>query len=246
MADLDNDGDLDVYGWGYFDGDGVVWLNGGDGTSWTLVDNAFTLADWDPDQDSIHESVALGSYDLTADGLPDLFACTNNTQSPTSCTVHVGNGDGTFGAVPGTSLAQVVNGVAVADFTGGGLDVLGGLDDDGDPGQVWIWEPSTLGPAPYSGPGVAALDVNPGDESGNDEPGYGWMFPWDWDGDGDQDIVANVLSSFNDNTLTLWYVENLGGSNAAGWAAPVQIGESEGSTGGDTIVQSSVGMPIFN
>ncbi len=246
-ADLDGDGDIDVYGWDYFGGDGVVWLNGGDGQSWTTVDDAFSLDSWDPNNDGTHESVALGSYDLTADGIPDLLECSNNASSPTSCTVHAGTGNGTFTAIPGTSLAEVVNGVLAGDFTGDGLtDLVGGFDDDGDPGQVWIWQTTSVSPSPFSGPGTEVFDVNPGDESGNDEPGYGWGFPWDWDGDGDLDVVATVLTSFNDSEMTLWYVENIGGVDWGGWAAPMVIGTSDSATGGDNIIQTSMGMPLFN
>ena len=245
-ADLDGDGDLDVYGWDYYSGAGVSWLNGGDGLSWTAVGGAFTLASWDPNDDGTHESVALGSYDLTEDGLPDLMECSNNTQAPTACTVHVGNGDGTFGAVPGTSLDQVVNGVAVGDFTGdGNPDVLGGLDDDWDPGQAWTWQNSSTSPTPFSGPGVEAFDLNAVDESGENQPGYGWMYPYDWDGDGDLDIVSTVLEDFNGSPMTLWYVENLTGTSVAGWGTPEEIGQTDSTTGAGSLVQNSMGMPVF-
>ncbi len=250
VADLDGDGDLDVLGWEYWSGDGVVWLNDGDGTSWETEDEfgpndnrPFELAYWDPQDDNTHEVVAMPPVDLTQDGVPDFVECANSAVPPTVCTAWIGNGDGSFTSAPGASLDRVVNGLAVADFNGDGwADIVGGLDDDGDAGQVWFWETNPLAPAPASGPGVEAFDLYPAIESGNDNPGYGWMYPYDWDSDGDIDIIANVMDPAFGNAQTVFLALN----NGSAVFTVTEVGSTVSSTGGEPIVQTQIGVPAFN
>ena len=249
VADLDADGDLDVLGWGYWSGEGIVWLNDGDGGSWQTENEfgpndapPFQLAYWDPSDEGVHEVVAMPPVDLTADGVPDFVECENAAVPPTVCTAWIGAGDGSFTSAPGGSLDRVVNGLAVADFDGDGwADIVGGLDDDGDAGQAWIWLTNPLSPSPASGPGVEAFDLYPGIETGNDNPGYGWMYPYDWDSDGDIDIIANVMDPAFGENQTVFLALNDGG----GTFSVTEVGSTVSSTGGAPIVQTGIGVPVF-
>ncbi len=245
-ADLDGDGDIDVLGIEFNSGAGRVWLNSGSGTSWTAAPNAFDLGSWDPDDtDSAHFSVSMPPADLDGNSIPDLVECSNPFSSPTTCTLHTGAGDGTFVQGPQFTLDRVVNGVTVGDFNGDGApDLVGGLDDDGDAGQVWIWLGNPLGPAalPF-GPGVPLFDVNTPDSTGgsNDAPGYGWPFASDVDDDGDLDIVVAVMEPFNSTNHTLYLATNDGlGNFTVSTIGPTQATWG----GGDVFMQSSVGVQV--
>jgi|GEM_PF-1106033 len=207
-ADVDNDGDLDVIGWNFSDGQGAVWLNDGDGSTWTPLQSTtsparpFALQSWDPFDASARTVVSLPPADLTGDGLVDLLECTNDAGDPTDCVVHVGDGQGEFVAGPTFSLDRIVNGIAAGDFDGDGtVDLVGGLDDDGDAGQAWIWTGSPAGPASlWSGAGLEVFDLTPdgsGDDDDDDDDsnlvGYGWPWAHDWDGDGDLDLLVTVM-----------------------------------------------------
>jgi|GEM_PF-2117926 len=246
VADVDQDGDLDVLGIEFNDGDGRVWLNDGTGTSWTAVGDAFELDSWDPSDTNTFASVGLPAVDVTGDQLPDLLECNNNAQSPTSCVIHNGVGDGTFVEGATFTLQRLANSVAAGDFNGdGAIDYVGGLDDDGDAGQVWMWEGIPGGPSTLpSGGGVEAFDVEP-DGAGSDtnEPGYGWLFPGDADDDGDLDVFVTVMDPFGGANHVVYLATNdgLGGFTVS------TIGSSDNSwgDGGDNArVQSSLGVPV--
>ena len=246
VGDLDGDGDLDVLGIEFNSGEGRVWLNSGNGTSWTAASSAFDLGSWDPgDLDSEHFSVSMPPADLDRDTVPDLVECTNQFSSPTTCTLHSGLGDGTFLSGAQFTLDRVVNGVAVGDFNGDGVpDLIGGLDDDGDAGQVWIWAGDPTAPSALpSGAGVELFDVNEPDSSAgsNNAPGYGWPFASDVDDDGDLDVVIAYMDPFNtvDHTLALATNDGLGNFTVS------TIGPTNATWGGgNAFLQSSIGVQV--
>ncbi len=199
-ADLDGDEDLDVFGWDWWDGEGQVWLNDGTGTSWSRVPASsgdprpFDLLQW---TNGANEVISIPPADVTGDGVVDLVECEYD-DGATECNIHEGDGDGTFTLGDSFEVDRHVNGFAMRDLNGDGfVDFIGGLDDDGDAGQVWVWWGDVSGTLP-SGDGEEAFDVNtpdvPNDEGemdDDDKPGYGWLFPYDHDGDGDIDLLVD-------------------------------------------------------
>jgi hypothetical protein len=140
-----------------------------------------------------------------------------------------------------------VNGFALADFDGDGeVDFLGGLDDDEDAGQAWVWLNDPANPALPSGPGIEAFDVNVPDLIGgsSDDVGRGWPYPYDWDDDGDVDVIVSIIDPFPSNDRTLWVALNDGAANFA----LTEVGTSEGTWGTSSYgeyVQDIIGVPVF-
>ena len=106
--------------------------------------------------------------------------------------LYFGNGDGTFthefafnnSECAGKDILAVVAG----DFDKDGhCDALVGQDDDGDPGQTWLYKGEGTGGFTYFG---EAYDTNPSRESGGDESGAGYADAFDFDGDGNLDVIA--------------------------------------------------------
>jgi hypothetical protein len=147
--------------------------------------------------------------------------------------VHEGNGDGTFTyAGADFSLPRLINGLGLADLNRDGIvEYFGGLDDDGDPGQAWLWQPAGPWSLP-SGPGVELVDLNPGQESGSDEAGYGWLYPWDTHRPEGMDLVATSLAGMDNNVVNIHYIENLG---SGGFTATV-LGNAWHSFGNNNIL----------
>ena len=211
-ADVDADGDLDLVGWAHSTGAGYVWINDGTGTSWTNLGTfphptPFQLQHWDP-AGSDHGTVALPPRDVDGDLLPDLVECAHPENGATSCTVHSGVGDGTFVASASFSVSRSSTHTTWLDVTGDGVvDLVAGLDDDGDPGQLWFWE-GTAGSSWPSGAGQELVDLQPGEESAVDGAGAGYLWPVDLDLDGDEDLMVIAQAAYGLSTRTLHRVMN--------------------------------------
>lgn len=195
-ADLDNDGDMDFleaknreFGPGLFwIAVGNAWMNDGTGT-FTRVGGAFDFSSifsgW-----TLGMSVTLG--DLDGDGFPDMLASEQQSggDQPSRVYALLGNGDGTFGPPQHVfTTPHPATFISLGDVNNSGtVDALVGMDDDGDPGQVYVFFGQGNGqffPTPFE-----AFDTNPA-ESGGDQPGGGRFQLADVTGDGVLDVVAS-------------------------------------------------------
>ncbi len=205
-SDVDGNGTVDVIGWDYSSGEGYTWLGAGDGT-FDEQRGGFELRWWGPNDGNRREFVAMPPADGNDDGIVDLFECTNLAGAQTRCEYSVGDGEGGFEPVVDWLMDALMNGGAFADFDGDGdVDIVGGLDDDGDSGQAWIWileEGEIVG-------GGEAFDVNPAEENSQNEAGYGWMYPLDVDADGDLDLITVTMNPFLEGPMDLHLVRNDG------------------------------------
>jgi hypothetical protein len=250
-ADLDLDGDLDLIGWDWGGGGGQVWLNDGSGQTWSRLPVAdggarpFELLFWDASDPDEREAVQLPPVDVTGDGYPDLVEC-GNEGADTDCLIHVGDGDGTFTTGTPFLLDATVNGFAWADVDGDGtLDFVGGLDDDGDAGQVYVWWSADFVAGLPWGEGDDLFDVNP-DLSSQDtnQPGYGWLYAYDWDDDGDVDFLATYMDPLWSANRTIKLALNDGAGNFT-----VQVVDTAthtwGSGWGNMRVPDNIGVPVW-
>ena len=133
-------------------------------------------------------------------------------------------------------------GLVLGDFDGDGvIDLAGGLDDDGDSGQVWIWFGDSEEPGEFSGGGVPAFDLVPGN-SGSDQPGLGSLTTYDVDGDGDLDLIASIQPSYAVCDRDLYVALNDGSGNFVhSWA-----GVTECQWGANSIwLQDFYGVPTL-
>jgi hypothetical protein len=124
--------------------------------------------------------VSFSALDQNADGKNDIVFLTyaSGGNSPAPVYLLLGNGDGTFDFSNQTPLLThnqggkqaPANAVIFADFDGDKVgDVLAGLDDDGDPGAMWLYKGT--GPGQFASGSTKVLDINPGTNSGSDKPG---------------------------------------------------------------------------
>ncbi len=129
--------------------------------------------------------------------------------------LYLGNGDGTFYHIgslettnPGGSGQSGSVTVVAGDFNGDGHDdLIQGQDDDGDPGQTWLWLGNGNGSFTKVG---EAYDANPSDESGQNKGGAGYGDAYDFDRDGVFDVVCTasqigVCFFKGDTTSATWF-----------------------------------------
>ena len=188
-ADLDADGDVDLLSIQLGTTNlGLVtaYLNDGLG-SFSAASTGLTLVS---PLTSGHWSLGRTPVDHTGDGVPDLVECGWTAGNHSLCLMHPGQGDGTF--AQGTTIAVLqspVHTVAQGDFNSDGAgDLLVGLSDRGDAGQLYFLE--GLGNGSFALP-TYSLDVNTEDESNVvAAEGRGLALPMDVDQDADLDLVV--------------------------------------------------------
>jgi hypothetical protein len=217
-ADLNQDGTLDVFGYSAALGFGTTMLNDGLG-NFTLIQNAYDVS-------AAYSGYRMASVyhaaDLNGDSYPDLAMLEYSGSGSGGAGIHLffGNGDGTFTAPTKVhTLAAPANGMDFGDFDGDGLsDLIVGLDDDGDPGQVWILLGDGMGLAPP----VEVLDVDSGMESGSDNLGFGGLNLHDWNGDGVVDVLTGFYSgAWVDAVVDIFLGDGAGGVSADSNVLPV-------------------------
>lgn len=200
-GDFNDDGQVDVAGWNE-NREGVTGLGRGDG-SFAWIPGAFST-----DEAWSGYAMILSSHaqDLTDDGVVDLVIVEYSGAASSPSGVHVapGEGDGTFSEpVFIAELPQASNGVDVGDVDGDGwVDIVAGLDDDGDAGVLYMM---AGGPSGMGEP-ITLMDIEPTAESGTNQPGQGSVYLTDWDLDGDLDLLSahRPSSSFATVEVSLW------------------------------------------
>ncbi|MFO8072372.1 MAG: FG-GAP-like repeat-containing protein, partial [Polyangia bacterium] len=178
--------------------------------------------------------LARQAMDFTGDGVKDLVMATYASGAASSAPLYRldGNGDGTFEAPVDLFTHQYpVNSAVFADFDGDDVgDVVLGLDDDGDPGQAWIYYGTGTGT--FETTAHEAFDIEPGIESGSDQPGTtSSARAFDFDFDGNMDIMV-------------------GHNYESAWSGPsrfdVYLGGGDGSFSGPFNVETEIPSTLGN
>ncbi len=191
VIDTDGNGHLDVVGLDHWSTPtGFTWLNNGQGGFDRVPDTLdySGLITWS-------YGLARTSKDLDGDGHVDLlgYRFDNGGSPPGRLFLFRGQGDGSF-AAPQELTKKVpypANLITANDFDGDGdHDVVAGLDDDGQPGNVWML-------LNLDDPGgdswvdaYSIFDVVPLYNSGGEHPGVGNGTSFDFDGDHLPDVLA--------------------------------------------------------
>lgn len=196
IGDVNNDGYVDVVGWvPPEDGDGqpnadafdVYASLGGPGGAFTQhISSELSIKDkfvwWLASTRHIR--------DMDGDGCADLIFIKYDHGGAAKSSVYLARGDctGRFGQ-PDIIISTSFPGTGddIGDLDGDGhMDLIAGLDDDGDPGQTWVLKGDGLGSL---GSPIPVFDVV-GEESGHDGAGFGSVFLYDWDQDGKLDALS--------------------------------------------------------
>jgi hypothetical protein len=185
-GDFNGDGLLDLYGYDSSALTGKVLLNSADG-SVVEIANAFDIS-------SVYSNYKIGatyhSADVDLDGHSDIvmFEYSSGGTATTGLWLASGVGDGTFSTpiLVGT-LPVPANGIDLSDLNMDGMiDLIVGLDDDGDPGQGFILQ----GDGTTFGAATELFDIRDSVESGSDTCCVGRLSMYDWNGDGVDDLIA--------------------------------------------------------
>jgi len=199
VIDTDGNGHLDFVGLhSWHTHLGFVWLNDGQG-GFTKLSPSFDFSPW-----ASHGSysgfdwvwgLAKTVKDLNGDGIVDLIGRTLSSggSPPTVMWVFTGHGDGTFDppAQLSSNIPMPSNLITANDFDGDGdQDIVGGLDDDGQPGGAWMLLNRGASDGKSWVSAYEVFDVAPTYNSGGEHPGTGWGTSFDFDGDHQPDVLA--------------------------------------------------------
>jgi hypothetical protein len=202
VIDADQNGHLDFVGLGHWSTKkGFTWLSDGRG-NYSKLSPSFDYA-------TMFGPVPFGywvwgltktSKDIDGDGRVDVLgrSFSSGGNPPTDLWLFRSLGDGRFenGVAVGAKFPEPANLLTANDFDrDGDQDIIGGLDDDGNPGSSWILLNRGSG-AIAAGSWVApypSFDVAPSYNNGSDQPGTGFGTSFDFTGDGYADALAGWI-----------------------------------------------------
>ena len=187
-TDVEPDGDVDLLSvqiGGPSVGLVTAHLNDG-AANFSTIATGITLAS---PLTSSYWSLGRTPVDHTGDGIADLVECGWTPGGYSLCLMHPGQGDGTF--TSGTAVAVLqspVQTVVQGDFNGdGAADLLVGLSDRGDPGQLYFLSGDGNGSFLLPTTSVDVNTENEGELIGAE--GRGVAMPMDINQDTDLDLV---------------------------------------------------------
>jgi len=151
-------------------------------------------ADWFVTGSGLNFLSGIDTGDFNEDGNMDFLIAEYREYGTDLVYTYTGNGDGTFTYKFAFDNTDYNGGDTVAVVAGdfdndGHCDAIVGQDDDGEPGQTWLYKGDDTGKFTYSG---EAYDTNPSRESGSEYSGQGYADAYDFDGDGNLDVVASA------------------------------------------------------
>ena len=166
------------------------------------------------------------AMDITGDDKKDIIFATYASGGSSSAPLYRlnGNGDGTFSSTPTQVLTHMypVNSTVFGDFDSDDIgDAIMGFDDDGDPGQGWLYLGDGTGG--FNSTAAEAFDIEPTIESGSDQPGTtGSARIYDFDFDGNMDVILghSYTAAWSGPSILEIYMGNGNGT----FDAPYQVG----------------------
>lgn len=196
-ADFDNDGDVDL----------VIHIGSTDPTVIYRFENTGFLPTpfvqlpfvSEDTEDWARHAKGMDSADFNGNGNADFATFDYPTAGDFNDDVIYHHGSGTpLFTFTGTYYITHNTPHAIGTITAGQFnedsspDVIVGGDDDGDPGQYWLYQ--NRGDGYFSGSSVEVFDLNPDAEppGQSDMPGSGVGDAYDFDGDGMTDVVATA------------------------------------------------------